>query len=495
MSCKGIAKDLDDALSAHRKGRVQEAVAAYREVLRREPLQPVALHLLGVGLAQLEAFAESTTVLARAVELCPSDALIRVHYGNALWGLRRAEEALRSYDRAISLDPSSVDAHCNRGKVLNQVDRPELALESFDRAVALRPDRADAHNNRGTALAALGRDAEALESYDRALELDPTLSGALWNKSLVLLRRGNFRDGWKLHVACPEYQSPNTIRRFPGKPAWDGTQSLAGKTLLLHADQGYGDVIQYCRYAPLLRERGARVILEAPRDLRALMQSLAGIDACTTRSDEAPAFDLQCPFSNLPAAFGTDLKSVPASIPYLRVDEGAKRRWADRLGQRGGPRAGLVWSGNLGHRQDRSRSIPLALLDRLKQTGVEFVSLQKEVRSSDAFAVSLLCSWHFGAELVDFSDTAAVISQLDIVISVDTAVAHLAGALGAPVWILLPFVADWRWMTARNDSPWYPTARFFRQTTRGQWDAPIESVRHALLNLVSKGSHGRPRRS
>lgn len=475
-----LVKALEQALTTHRTGHLQEAVAAYRDVLREDPLQPAALHCLGIALGQLREFEQALTVLAKAIELSPEDPLIRVHHGNAMWGLRHAEEALSSYDQAISLDPLTADAHSNRGKVLNELGRPELALDSLDRALALAPRNADACNTRGCALAALGRDVEALDSYDQALAINSAFTEARWNKSLVLLRQGDFREGWELHTACPEYQSPKALRRFPAAPAWDGTESLDGKILLLHADQGYGDVIQYCRYAPLLRSRGARIILEVPKPLRSLMQSLEGVDILATWGDKPPAFDLHCPFSNLPGAFRADLESIPRTTPYLCTDPERMAFWAKRLGRRAGLRAGLVWSGNPGHQQDRNRSIPLTLLAPLKDTGIEFVSLQKEVRANDVPLIDSLCRWHFDAELSDFSDTAALISQLDIVISVDTAVAHLAGALGVPVWILLPLVPDWRWMISRTDSPWYPTARLFRQTLRGQWDTVIQAVRREL---------------
>jgi hypothetical protein len=259
----------------------------------------------------------------------------------------------------------------------------------------------------------------------------------------------------------------------------------------LHADQGYGDAIQYCRYAPLLQARGARVIVEAPSALRSLMDSLKGVDEWTTRGDPAPPFDFQCPFSNLPGAFRSDLTSIPGRVPYLGVDKKVQNRWAKRLGRHRTFRVGLSWSGSPGHLNDRHRSVPLAELMRLKDTGAEFVSLQKELRESDPSLISTLCRWNFAPELSDFSDTAAVISQLDLVISVDTAVAHLAGALGKPVWILLPYVPDWRWMLDRNDSPWYPTARLYRQATLGRWEGAVTTVHQGLAALVTaeRGRH------
>jgi tetratricopeptide (TPR) repeat protein len=483
-----VDQDFEHAFAAHGKGRIDDAVAGYRRALRSVPQHPQALHFLGVGLAQLNQLDEATGVLAKAIDLKPKDALLQVHYGNALRSQHRTEEALGSYDRAIALEPGSVDAHYSRGAALNELDRPEAALASFDRALELAPGHAEAFNGRGIALAALGRDAEALESYNHALEWNPGFSEARWNKSLALLRRGDFTQGWECHAACPEYQCPKALQRFPSKRPWDGMQSLTGKSLLLHADQGYGDVVQYCRYAPRLRARGARVLVEAPRPLHSLLRSLDGVDTLVVRSREsALGFDLHCPFSNLPAAFRTHLDSIPRDVPYLSVDAESKRRWAARLGARRGLRAGLVWSGNPAHRQDASRSIPLEALSPLKDQGVEFVSLQKEVRPSDVHWVATLCRWNLGDDLQDFGDTAALISQLDVVISVDTSVAHVAGALGARVWILLPFVPDWRWMQGRRDSPWYPTARLFRQSVRGQWGEPIQAVHEELMALKRVG--------
>jgi hypothetical protein len=266
---------------------------------------------------------------------------------------------------------------------------------------------------------------------------------------------------------------------------------VSGKSLLLHADQGYGDVIQYCRYAPLLRARGARVIVEAPPALYSLLQSLEGVDTLTLRGrDSATAFDFHCPFSNLPAALRTNIVSIPRSVPYLAADDEKRRRWAERLGPRQRLRVGLVWSGNPSHKQDSDRSISLEAFTALKDSGIELVSLQREVREADKELMSSVCRWHFGTDLEDFEDTAALISQLDVVVSVDTAVAHLAGALGARVWILLPFVPDWRWMVERTDTPWYPTARLFRQTLRGQWLQPIEAACRELRALKHAGSLG-----
>jgi hypothetical protein len=258
-----------------------------------------------------------------------------------------------------------------------------------------------------------------------------------------------------------------------------------GKVILLYAEQGYGDTIQFCRYASLLRDQGATIVLEVPGSLKALIQSLSGSITVVAQGEALPTFDLHCPLPSLPAALGTELKSIPGHTPYLAPDLDHMHRWATRLEPRRAFRVGLAWSGKPTHRNDANRSIPFADLASLRECGVELISLQKEVRESDAAALTGLCLQHFGADLADFSDTAALISQLDLIISVDTAVTHLAGALGKPVWVLLPLVPDWRWMLNRQDSPWYPTARLFRQTAMGRWDEVIDSVRQELDRLVA----------
>ena len=294
--------------------------------------------------------------------------------------------------------------------------------------------------------------------------VDPDLAEAHWNLALALLATGDFERGWQEHewrwranVIGPE----QSFRQ----PLWLGAEDLTGKTILLHNEQGLGDALQFVRYAPQVRQRGARVVLRVQRPLLSLMAGLAGADHVIAEGDALPEFDYHCPLLSLPLAFGTHLQNIPAGIPYLHPAADRLAKWQSILGERTAPRIGLAWSGNPAHKNDRNRSIALKqLLPLLSVPGVRFVSLQRDLREDDAAVLGNLPALvSIGAQLDDFADTAAAISLLDLVITVDTAVAHLAGALGKPVWVLLPFAPDWRWLLKREDSPWYPTARLFRQ--------------------------------
>jgi hypothetical protein len=275
-------------------------------------------------------------------------------------------------------------------------------------------------------------------------------------------------------------------KRTLTQPLWLGAGAVAGKTILLHNDQGMGDAIFFCRYVPLLAARGARVIVEVEEPLRQLMTGLAGVSQCISRTDAAPPFDLHCPMSSLPLAFETRIATIPGTTPYLPMPAHAAE-WEARLGPHDRPRIGLAWSGNPRHSNDHNRSIALDVLSPLFEVIASFVSLQTELRPDDARVLSEQSRiLDFGPALTNFADTAALISRLDLVISVDTSVAHLAGALGTPVWILLPFSPDWRWLLDRNDSPWYPTARLFRQSEARAWSAVVADVRNALDDYVQR---------
>jgi hypothetical protein len=278
-------------------------------------------------------------------------------------------------------------------------------------------------------------------------------------------------------------------RRHADRPLWIGAEPVAGKTVLLHAEQGFGDTLQFCRYASLVAARGATVVLEVPGGLKTVLTSLSGITQIVTEGDSQPPFDLQCPLMSLPLAFGTDLKTIPAVTPYLHADAGRRRAWQARLDGVGLPgrlRVGLAWSGNPKHKNDENRSISLATLAPLYGLDATFVSLQPEVRERDSATLAQSGILDFRHDLVDFAETAALIDTLDLVISVDTSAVHLAGALGRPLWILLPRVPDWRWMLEREDSPWYPDARLFRQDRPGDWPAVIERITHAFRRYAEE---------
>ena len=439
----------------------------------------------GAMLAVLGRHDDAIESYRKAIAIRPDFADAHCNLGSALTQLHRYEEALASLDHALALRPDYPDVLYNRGNALKPLQRYEEALASYDRAIALQPNHADAHNNRGQVLRELERYEEALASYDRALALRPRHVMAHCNAAALRLLTGDFERGWTHYEWRWLKKSVIPTQRNFSQPAWNGRDPIAGATILIHSEQGLGDTIQFCRYVPLVAARGAQVIFEVQKPLQALMASLGGVAQVAPKGDPLPAFDLHCPLVSLPLAFGTRLETIPSTIRYLSAPAEHVTRWQSRLEGKSHPRIGLVWSGNRGHERDRERSIGLrAFVPLLDAFGADatFVSLQKDIRPEDAAVLKERTAiLDFGNAIVDFSDTAALISQLDLVISVDTSVAHLAGALGKPVWILLTYFPDWRWLLGRDDSPWYPTARLFRQDKSRTWDGVIARANQALL--------------
>jgi hypothetical protein len=361
------------------------------------------------------------------------------------------------------------------------LDRYQDALADYDRALAVAPTSALACNNRGVALAALNRYREAIDSYDRALALRPDFAAARYNRSLSRLVTGDFARGWEDHDwrwTGSETQGPP--RPFAA-PLWMGREDIRGKTILLHSEQGIGDTLQFCRYAPMAAARGAHVVLEVHPPLKALLSQLPGVSRVLAMGEPLPPFDCHTPLLSLPRAFETRLENIPADIPYLRAPQGHLDQWRARLGAKTGLRVGLAWSGSRTLKNDRNRTLALAAFAPLRMPGITFVALQKDIRDTDRAAldgdVPIL---HFEDELADFRDTAALTELMDVVICVDTSIAHLAGAMGKPVWLLLPFAPDWRWLLEREDSPWYPTLRLFRQPTPGDWQPVLDRLKRNL---------------
>jgi len=349
--------------------------------------------------------------------------------------------------------------------------------------MASRPGNPETHNNLGQALEAAGRVDEAIAEYRQAHALRPDFAAARFNEALALLRQGDFAAGWRLYEWRFRAVGRRTlVRTFP-EPLWLGATPLAGKTLFVHYEQGFGDTLQMLRYLPLLAARGARVLVEVPPALADIAATLRGSPAVVVEGAPVPAFDLQCPLMSLPLACGTTLASIPADVPYLFAPEPDRKAWQDRLGTRTHRRIGLAWSGSAGNTAAmRQRSLPLEHLLAWLPAGAEFHSVQKDYRDGDPerLAADGRIRDH-AASLRNFASTAGLIDQLDLVITVDTAVAHLAGALGKPVWVLLPFVADYRWLLDRGDSPWYPTMRLFRQPAFGDWASVLAAVAVELL--------------
>lgn len=506
-------------------GRHAEALASYERALGERPAYAEALSNRGNALQALDRFAEALESYVRALAIepdyaeahnnrsavllalfRPAEALesatqaLEAHAGyfealgnrgKALQALGRHEEALLSYEEALRLRPDDADGLNNLGNALHALGRYEEALERYDDALRVTPGSVEALNNRGNVLQALRRPDEALASYARALALAPDDAEAHWNEALARLSAGDFARGWEKY----EWRWRNPALDIPARdarrPPWLGTEDVSGKTVLLHAEQGYGDAIQFVRYAPLVAARGARVVLACVEPLRALFETVQGVESVYVPEHSVPAFDFHTPLMSLPLAFRTTLDNLPSRVPYLRAPEKKTAVWQRRLMQQGRAlKVGLAWSGNPRFGAARIKACPVERLDPLLSVpGCVFVSLQTGDAAAEAVGLARKDSpvIEAGPELAGFDDTAALVAALDLVISIDTAVAHLAGALGKSVWIMLPYAADWRWLIDREDSPWYPTARLYRQPHPGDWGSVVGRLA-ADLALRSKGN-------
>ncbi|MDR3416942.1 MAG: tetratricopeptide repeat protein [Nevskia sp.] len=473
-------------LTLRQLSRVDDALASYDRAIMLSPALAHAHYHRAVVLHDLDRLAEAVAGYEKTVDLEPRYVEAHNDLATALLELGRFEEALRCVDRALAINPGLFGALVNRGNILNQLQRFDQALETYGRALAINPKSAQVYSNRGHLLHDAGRYQEALENYDQALRLEPDLALVQWNKGLIKLLSGQFEEGWPLYESRWQSYASQARRDFP-QPLWLGHAPLHGKTILLHAEQGFGDTIQFCRYLPAVRSLGAQIVLEAPAELLPLLRSLPGEFVTVAAGADLPQFDCHCPLLSLPLALGTTVETIPGEVPYLGVDPLKRDEWSKRLGPKLRPRVGLAWAGSARHLIDRERSVPLDRLVPLLRLNCEFHSLQKELRTEDRTLLDGLTDvrLHDGA-LQDFGDTAALVEAMDLVISVDTAIAHVAGALARRVWLMLPHAPDFRWMLERRDSPWYPTAVLFRQTSRGGWDGVIEEiVRQLNLELPS----------
>jgi tetratricopeptide (TPR) repeat protein len=465
---------LGHALSA--LGQAKAAQQAYAQALRHNPAHLEAALALAALWCSRGHYEGADLTCRLALMLAPERADLHFLQAHALHMLRRYEQALQAYERALALKPDYAEVYLSRGVALKELKRVEEALASYDRAIAIKPDYADAYYNRGNALKELKRVEEALASYDRAIALKPDCAEAYWNKSLALLVAGEFVQGWDLYEWRWKRETFTSPKRNFSQPLWPGTEDIVGKTLLLHAEQGLGDTIQFCRYAKLVKALGARVILEVPKALLGLLSGLEGVDELIEKGKALPAFDCHCPLLSLPLAFKTDLTNIPSPKPYLAASSQKTAEWAQRLGAKSKPRVGLVWSGSTAYKNDPNRSLTLQQLLPHLPGCCEYVSLQKEVREVDAQVLEGSGIGHYEQHIKDFVDTAALCQLMDLVISVDTSVAHLAGALGKTTWVLLPYAPDWRWLLDRDDSPWYESVKLYRQDASREWLSVLETL-------------------
>lgn len=497
-------------------GRVSEAHRLFAAAARINPRVPAVWANLAQALKGLKRSDEALACLDKALALAPDDVAILNQHANLLLSLGRADDALAAFRKVLARAPQHAEARLNCGVAQAALGSPERALGEFDAALAMLPGHAGAHHNRGFALHELGRYAAALEAHDQALRLAPDYAAAWYGRGRALAAlnrhdealasygkaRGNGKDDADLDFSeaqalltlgdyrrgFEKYEARWRRTGMPapksrGRPLWLGEYPLAHKTVLLHAEQGLGDTIQFSRYVLLIAAAGAKIVLEVQSELTALLRRL---DATVIARGEAlPPFDVHCPLGSLPLALRTLPHTVPAPIPYLSADAAALAKWSARLGALPRPRIALAWSGNPGHFNDRNRSLPFSSLVPLLSTPACFLSIQRDLRGGDADSLAREPRiTHLGGELENFTDTAAVMALADLVISADTAVAHLAGAMARPLWLLLPFVPDWRWTLNGETSPWYPAARLFRQSTPGDWDGVIHRLAVKLARFA-----------
>jgi tetratricopeptide (TPR) repeat protein len=475
-----------DALAS--LNRPVDSLASYERALKVDPRHADAAYGRGLVLLRLKRLEDALSSFNLSAELQPNRAAVLEQRAMLLQDLRRFDEALVDAERAHTLDPASFEL-CNMvGFCLHKLCRDEEALPWFDKALALRPDSTTALRNKAHSLAQMRRIDEALLIYDRAKAIDPYHIDAVQDLSHLHLLMGDFEAGWA--GLKPLWYNRNPIIYYPNfvQPIWLGDTDIDGKTILVYSNEGAGDAIQFARYVPMLSARGAQTILVVSDRIHGLMSTLPDVAQCLPRSvPSLPPFDMHCPMTTLPMAFATRLDTIPSATAYLSPPpEPHRRAWEDRLQSHLGPqrrlRIGLVWSGNPKQPNDHNRSMPFRMLAGLLEAhaDVDFVSLQKDPRACDRAPLAESGILDLTSDFADYTETAALMSCLDLVIAVDTGVAHLAGALGHPLWIMLTFAPDWRYLLDRDDSPWYASARLFRQTEKGNWLDLVARVSSAL---------------
>jgi tetratricopeptide (TPR) repeat protein len=462
------------------QSKFEQAIAAFQQAIRLRPDFAQAWCNLGSAYSAQGKSQAAVEAFQTAIQINPRFFEAYCNLANTLTEQKQSGPAMAALKTALEINPNSADLNYNLGNLLR--DRGEFAesIAPFQRAIDLDPNHLQARQNMGNSLRDLGRHAAAVDCYSQLIAIEPEHAEAHWNLSLTQLLLGDFKRGWVEHewrLKCTSLSRPQDF----GQPRWRG-EPLDGCTILLHPEQGLGDVLQFVRYAPMVAARGGRVVLQCQRELQQLLTGVPGISLVISRGQQLPSFNLECPLLSLPFVFGTTLDSIPADVPYLFADPALSNLWQHKLGGITGRKVGLVWAGSKTHRNDRNRSIAASQLAALAAIpGVCFVSLQKDATPEQIAELNLGPKLiDHTADLHDFADTAGLIANLDLVISVDTSVAHLAGGMGKPVWLLLPFDPDWRWLLDREDSPWYPTMRLFRQREAENWSDVIARIADAL---------------
>jgi tetratricopeptide (TPR) repeat protein len=459
------------------------ALDAYDKSIKIDSNYNEAWYNKGNALYELKRFDEALAHYDKALSLKPEYVEAWFNKGNTLQALKRFDEALAHYDKALSLKPDYAEGWSNKAITLHELKRYEEAIAHYDRALSLKPDYAEGWSNKGLTLHELKHLDKAILHYDKALALNPSYHDASFNKSLSLLLQGDFENGFSLYNSRWHSEKVSKIagKRFFDNPTWLGVEALDGKTILVYGEQGLGDFIQFSRYIKQLADVGAKVILETPQSLVGLMNNLNGVSQLVIQGEKIPSFDYQCPLLSLPLALKTKFNTIPNPNRYINIDKHPAKfmEWNLKLGLKSKPRIGLVWSSMSHFRDDAKRS--LALQDFVKclpKDRFEYICLQKELKESDKqFFENYKNIRFFGDEFLDFTDTAALIENLDLVISTCTSIPHLSGALNKKTWILLSYVPDWRWFLDREDSPWYSSIKLYRQPAIGDWASVLDSVK------------------
>ena len=509
---------LTQAVDAQNKGQMQEAKSLYQQVVKLQPANFECWHILGIFEYQNKNYAESQKLFRKVLSINPRYAPAHCNLGLVLQDMGDLAGSILCYDKALSLDPALAAAHNNKGnslkvmgdlahalthflnavcylpdypqalynaaEVYKSLEMWDLSLAFYNRAIQARVDYFEAYNNRGLLLQFLNRVEEAIDSFNKSIELQPGYAPAHTNKSLALLLKGDFEEGWREHEWRWRMVEFTSAQRNFTKPQWTGqfgfSGGLKGKKILVHCEQGIGDTLQFCRYLPLVHKTGAEVFVEVQDSLYSLIAQLVSPDYLIRQGDPLPEFDFHCPMISLPFAVFAFHPEIPAHEHYLKPNDAIKMVWSQRLGNQRKKRIGWVWSGNQFHHNDGHRSLPLQTLKpfiELLDNDFEQFSLQKDLRQGESEILNdLPCMLNLSESIASFEDTAALCALMDIVITVDTSVAHLSGSLGRPTWLLLAFAPDWRWMLDRDDSPWYPSFKLFRQKAISDWASVLSSL-------------------
>jgi tetratricopeptide (TPR) repeat protein len=467
------------------QGLFNESIKTYKKALDIQPDFIEAHNSLGVSLYNIGNFSEALKCFDHMITTSPSNPAGYNGRGISLYALGQYEESLLSLNKALAINNNFPELFNNIGLTLHKLNKFNSAIENFNQAIQLNPNYADAYNNRGLTLQAIKKTTEAKNDFNRCIELDAKHSDAHWNKALIKILLGDYEEGWQLYEWRWKSFSKKWARHYK-EPLWLGEESLKGKSILIYPEQGYGDFIQFFRYISKLQALGAQVILEVPAALISLIRESITDTIVIESSQKPPRFDFQCPIMSLPLAFKTNLDTIPSLFPYLKTTPEKVSFWREKLGEKYKPRIGIVWSGSTQHKNDHNRSIKLQTLIPLTNLPLEFYSLQKEVRIEDEELLRTASIKDFRNDLENFSDTVALIELMDIVVTVDTSIAHLAGALNKNVCLLLPFNPDYRWMLNRLDSPWYPNIKLFRQNSTNSWTDQISAIKIHIQTIFQR---------